>query len=710
MGLFNWFSKKKPDVTMEKVHGLIEKEVQDRLKLAIQRQDPDPGLIEEAVKERRRQPQPILFYSLPGRKNAPSRSMPDDRDSRGAEIGSPYDLAECIKLQDIESYFSTSVDRHVELIMKDGFYFEGKNPETIAYVQKRIEEIGMISGQAFEETVREYIRNVVVTANGYLTLKRDASRSSGRRIRLWGRDLDPVSAIYVPDPSSITCRQNKTGHVYQWIQSVEGEKKYWNHQDVIHVPVRKKSSFVFGTPYVIPVLEDIKALRKLEMLTEHVAHKFAFPLMHWKVGTEERPAEMVVDADTGIPLPEVVVAENIAKMMAQEGFACTSERHEIKFLGVEGQTLDLEPYVKHYEMRVLGGLRLSEIDLGRGDTANRGTAKVISQILADACREIQETVRTAINTKLLNILVLEGGFDLVPENRVFLNFPPIDKEEERAQETHGLLLYQSGGITLAEFRQEYLGRNPMSDEEVGDTFLENWLIPLAEATAEAKAAAKPATGSTKASAVTSVAMPTNQYGTGVKPKLPANDQILDIWNDCARNVRDAVEAGTDARTVMNQALQTIYKIIDDPISTAWDEGIKKALADTKVSTPDYVDKSPLLKYLNFVRTKDLQGLVRLCMINAGLNTNNGLPDGEGQLTVGAAFGATSPLLDSKYQRALEGARKLGYLEGIKHSKRDQIECVFEDDRTIQMNINEPGINHLASNPKVKEFRVVEGQA
>lgn len=697
-----WFSNKLNKDQINEVANAVA----DKLKLAIQREDPDPKELEQVIKENRRQPQPVVFYSLPGRKNGPSRALGVNRNERGVEIGSPYDLAECIKLQDIESYFSTSVDRHVELIMKDGYYLEGQNPETIAYVEKRLDEIALISGQPFDDIVRELIRNVVVTANGFLVLKRDPTRSSGRRIRMWGKELEPISAVYVPDPSSVTCKQNKTGHIYQWIQQIEENKKYWPYHDVIHIPVRKKSSFVFGTPYVIPVLEDIKALRKLEMLTEHLAHKFAFPLMHWKVGTEERPADMIVDPSTGIQAPEIEVAENVAKLMAQEGFACTSERHEIKFLGAEGETLDISPFVKHYEMRVLGGLRLSEIDLGRGDTSNRGTAKVISQILADACREIQETVRSALNTKLLNILVLEGGFDLSPENRVMLNFPPIDKEEERAQEMHGLVLYQSGAIDVDELRQEYLGRNPLAEEQVAKTFLNVWLIPLAEATAEAKAAAKPATGTNKASQAVSIAMPTNQYGTTVKPKLPANDAIA-LWMDCAKNVMSATKASADARPVINQALAAIAKTIDGSITDAWEEGFNAGLKDAKADAPSKLPRENITAYMRFLKHKDLQSLTRLCLVNAGINTNTGMVDAESRGMIMGAFEATTPLLASKIERAIAGAKKIGYLDAANISGHTSVYAIEQGDSSTTLDLTAPGVLFTATNPTITDVKITK---
>ncbi len=678
------------------------------IQLAIQRKDPKGDPVEEAVKERRRQSQPTLFYNLPGRSN---RSYVDHAEY-APEIKPVYDLAECIKLLDTESYFAVSVDRHVELIMKEGYYFEGANPDAVAYVEKRCSEIAMISDQPFTDMCRELVRNTVTTANGIIVLKRDSSRSSGRRIRLWGRELDPISAVYLADPSSVAVRQNKTGRPYQWVQTIEGDKKYWPHHDVIHIPLRKKTGFLFGTPYVIPVLEDIRALRKLEMMAEHVAHKFAFPLMHWKVGTPEIPADMIIDPETGQQFPEVRVAENVARLMAQEGFAVTSERHEIKLIGAEGEKIDLQPLITYYEQRVFAGLRVSALDVGRGDSANKATAKSLSQILIDGCIEIQRIIEEYLNFKLINIILMEGGFELNPENQVSFKFPPIDKEEERASETHGMNLYGTGSITHDELRQEYLGRNCCSEEDDKGMILNKQLIPLAEATAEAKAAAKPPSSTKAASSVHSIMQPTNQYGTmQTKPKIAANDAIFQIWIDAAQGIIDKVsDSGNtdDVRPIYNLALQQIVKQMNRPVTEAWEKGYKDALRQSGKTPADPTDTKNLATLTQFIRNKDLQSLVRTCMLSAGLSLKTGQRDFESTLSVTAAFEATKPLLQLKTEQAIDTAEKVGFLDGLHKVGASEVLCVYREGHSEKLNLSEPGLIHTAGNPTVERFEVVNG--
>jgi len=382
----------------------VAKSVSD-LRLAAQSKDPSPNPVESTIRWKRRPAERDIKYNT-----SPVGVERSGTDSSAPEVKPEYDLAECIRLLDVESYWAIAVDRHVELIMKNGWELQGKDPGTVRYIRRRLREIGLVSRQPFSDMIRELVRNVVVTSNGYWVVSRDQTRSSGRRTRMWGKVRDPISAISIPDPSTVTLKQTKSGNPISFKQNIPGmPKRVWSYHDVIHIPWRKKSGFAFGTPTVIPTLEDIKALRKLEMLAEHVSHKFVFPLMHWRVGTEKVPADMVVDQATGLKVAEVDVANRYADILAQEGYVVTSERHEIKIIGAEGAVLDIQPFIEHYELRVLAGLRLSQLDLGRGDTANRGTAKVLSQILADACKEIQDVVCNYLNDFFFFQLLMEGS-------------------------------------------------------------------------------------------------------------------------------------------------------------------------------------------------------------------------------------------------------------------------------------------------------------
>lgn len=661
---------------------LIRESIED-LKLAIQREAPPPSVVEQSVKSKRRPPEKTIRY--PGTTNTVARTGVITQDT--TEVRPAHDLAEVLRLTDIESYFAISIDRHVELIMKRGFVMKGQNPETVAYVKRRIREIGLISDQPFEDSMRQVVRDVVACSNAYLVIYRDGERSTGLRTRMWGRERDPVAGLSVADPTTVLLKQTRSGRPSLYVQRVPGHRdRSWPHHDVVHITWRKKSGSPFGTPFVIPALEDIRALRKLEMVAEHVSHKYAFPMMHWKVGSEKIPAGKVTDHASGAQVAEVEIASQYAESLAQEGFVVTSERHEIKIVGAEGETLDLQPFIEHYEMRVIAGLRLSMMDLGRGDTANRGTASVLSQILVDSCTEIQSVISTFMTERFIDHLVMEGGYNLTDENRVHFVFPAIDTVEERAHQMHGLQMYVQGGITQSEFRQGYMHLDELSDDQEENMFLYEHLIPLAEAQAEAKAAAAPA--------VDNANRPENQHGKSeTAPKRPANDdelktKISTIWDRCSQAVIAYIDQknARDVRPAFAQAFRDMSTLLEVQLHQDWRAGFTKAYADAKKEPPTLLSDAltndelhQVDKLLLAFKSKDLQQVQSCCMVQSDIEQRTGLARSAGASTfVVPAFESTKALIDIKLDRIRTGAKIIGYLHGQKAMGRTTIKLGSED--------------------------------
>jgi hypothetical protein len=453
---------------------------------------------------------------------------------------------------------------------------------------------------------------------------------------------------------------------------------------------------------VIPSLEDIKALRKLEMVGEHVCHKFAFPLLHWRVGTEKLPASKVLV--NGVATPEIDIADEYASSMAQEGYVVTSERHEIKILGAEGERLDMGPFIEHYEKRVIAGLRLSMMDLGRGDTANRGTATSLSKILVDACTHVQQRVASYMTSRLFDQLLMEGGFDLTDETRVHLIFPPIDTEEERAAQNHGMQLYVQGAITRAEMRQRYMNMDDLTTEEESNLHLYKHLIPLANAEAKAKAVTAAKKGKTS-DAVKNRAQPANQHGTApTAPRLPANDAAKAAWFQCSQSVISLAGKTRDSRTAFSQAARRISHLVEDAVISEWREGVEAARTETKRSELQVRDLHQVREMLSRFRQKDLQQLNSVCMVQANIEPQTGLPKVDFSAgSVVPAFSSTGVLLDSRVGKVVRAARLLGYLQAHKVAGTPQMKLA--DNALDLTSMTEDELPVVAMSPRLQQFAV-----
>jgi hypothetical protein len=256
------------------------------------------------------------------------------------------------------------------------------------------------------------------------------------------------------------------GTVTGWRQTLpDGKWKDFSADDVIHFHIDRQEGFLFGTPILVPVIDDIRALRKIEENVELLIYQHIFPLYHYKVGTETAPAGLTETGER-----EIDVVRNELRYMPAEGSIVTPERHDINAIGAEGRALRAESYLEYFKKRVIAGLGISSIDLGDGSTSNRSTSSTLSRALIDGVKHIQDSLEDQFYQYVLSELLLESTFpiDVLEEkNIVWLRFEEIDIESKIKQEEHAKDLFKASGITLSEFR-ETLGRDPISIPEQGE--------------------------------------------------------------------------------------------------------------------------------------------------------------------------------------------------------------------------------------------------
>jgi hypothetical protein len=447
-----------------------------------------------------------------------------------------YDLSEIARASDIEPYISQSIRKHREQILKEGFTVTGSDDELVKYINQRLFEISLVTGITTDQWVRELVTNLVTYHNAYLIFRRDKDRSSGKPYKLYGKLINPIAGVFVGDPTTMEVSVDKYGTPKKWRQVIDGihdsdtkiEREY-NVEDVVHITMDKKTGFTFGTPYLLPVLDDIRALRKLEEVAIVVSSKEAFPLYHYKVGTENRPAIYYEGGSNEVDQAHTAVAG-----LPSQGYIVTSERHEIALVSRQGSALDLSPYLAYFEARVVAGLRLSPLDLGRGGGFSRGTASNLNKSLQDAAQDYQQVISDCLSNFVILPLLLEGIYDIVPDNIVKFHFPTIDREEERAKQNQGLQLYLGNVITSAEFRKTYLNRQPLAESEKEDTNLHQQTqaqMQIAslkqQQTAQSNLGEKATTNKAR-----NTAQPTNQSGTKqASSRFKANDYKLGVINN-----------------------------------------------------------------------------------------------------------------------------------------------------------------------------------
>lgn len=529
---------------------------------------------------------------------------------RGVFQKSEYDLGEIAKVMDIEAYVRQAFNKHVEQCLKEGYKIASKNAEATNYIKKRLHEIAEASGRTFDSLLRGIVTNMVSFSNCFVVKKRDRNASSGNpRPGPEGERIEPVAGYFILDPTSIQIKRNIHGTVNKYRQVLPGVGKWpqFAPVDMVHMVYDRKEGFAWGTPYIVPVLDDIRTLRRMEENVEMLTLAHLFPLFQYIVGTEDHPAEVYEDGTT-----EVDIIKEQIENMPTEGSIVTPERHEIKPLGAEGKALDAKKYLEHFEARVLAGLGISEIALGRGGTANRNTAAVIDKGLQDRCKDFQDVIEGYISEYLFKELLLEGGFkiDETEENLVKLVFNEIDLETQIKAENHAVFKYEHDAITESETR-ELLGKDPITEEQRTDMHFEHVTKPKAiimavdePYTEEAKqggAIAKVSKEEKKKETVERN-QPSNQHGRKMAKTTTKKDELL---KEAVNDIKKLAYA--DEYTEIIDGLHGEIKVEDtEPEKTYNPALIMKLKADikhywniTKEDVIDYVRETYIEENRNF---------------------------------------------------------------------------------------------------------------
>lgn len=443
-------------------------------------------------------------------------------------IETPDDLSGIWIALQTEAYFQIAINKHISLCLRHGFEITGNERPYVDYVKQRLLDMVAVSGISTLTLVRSVIRDVVIYSNAFLAKVRDAERSVGRTMKIDGKPREPVAAYFPQNPRVMSAEKNKWGKLVAYrdgdapqdrltemLQQIaggstmkeEGITVYPTH-NMIHFAYNRETGYNFGTPLWAPAIEDINSLRRMEEDVEHLVRENSFPKTHLQVGSDEQPAE---PAD---------IEQRQSQLYDMEPGETYVSGHTDKFDVIStNRGVDPSGPLEHFENRVFSGLNVSGVELGRGGTANRGTATNIMQQRIEACKDFQAVVEDVFLTQVVWELMAEH-----PENprlpkgdiekMVAFKFKEIDTDQEIAKATHMVDQYAKNAITRAEMREE-LGYDPTVDDP--DFMVDNVTMKVAKAKVTAQAT-RPDT----------INHPTNQHGTKTSNGSQLNDGVDEI--------------------------------------------------------------------------------------------------------------------------------------------------------------------------------------
>lgn len=418
-----------------------------------------------------------------------------------------FDLNDIIAAYDTDSYIKQAIDKYTDLVFKAGWELVSSNEEARKYIKTRLALIAEATQTPTEEFFNQISEDLIKLGNVFIVKARMPEWykfPSGVQVKPI-RDNKPIVGYFVLPPETIKIARDKFGTVTGYEQEIRGNDKAirFKPSDVIHITWKKRRGFAFGTPYVLPVLPDIRLLREIEDNVNRLLHKYLHPLYKFRVGLDKEGYESTPE--------EVEYVKEEINNMQTDGTLVLPERYDVEVVGAQGEAINAEWALKYFEQRAFTGLGVPETVFGRGSSSNRATADNLTSEMHDRVKAFQRVIASAIDSHIINELLLEGGYDPImnEEDNVDFKFIEIAIDEQIKLENQAMYLYEHNGITFKEFRNR-IGYEPEVEDEK-DMYLHR--VQLVQASSKETSSDDPGSKDTN-----NKMKPENQYGKKTSPK------------------------------------------------------------------------------------------------------------------------------------------------------------------------------------------------
>lgn len=287
------------------------------------------------------------------------------KDNNDTDFEDPsFELTELQDAYNKDAYIRQGVDKYIDQIFKEGYQFYGTDTNIVDYLKMRLSFIAEATSTPTSQFLMDIAEDVVKYANCMVVKARSNDPNAfpqGMNIQgLYGKD--PVAGYFCANATVTKCKRDDYGTVTEWQQETDKGKQTFPPEDVVHFYYKREKGNAYGTSFLVPVIPDVKALRRAEENILKMMYRNVYPFYHIRVGTEEA---------TGTS-QEVTDIQNEAEDMDVESMLVTTERVEIKPIASD-KVIDAEPYLKYMESRVFSGLGVPEIMFGRGNCYDEQT-------------------------------------------------------------------------------------------------------------------------------------------------------------------------------------------------------------------------------------------------------------------------------------------------------------------------------------------------
>ncbi len=192
-----------------------------------------------------------------------------------------FDLADIQAGYNTDSYIRQGVDKYVDQIFKEGYSFYGTDTNAVDYLKLRLAYIAEASSTPTPQLLMDIAEDVVKYGNCMVVKARNSDVNAlpqGASVTgLYGKD--PVVGYFCVNPVTMKCKRDDYGTITEWQQETDKGKQTFNPEDVVHFFYKREKGYAYGTSFLIPVLDDVRALRQAEENVLKMMYRNIYPFI-----------------------------------------------------------------------------------------------------------------------------------------------------------------------------------------------------------------------------------------------------------------------------------------------------------------------------------------------------------------------------------------------------------------------------------------------
>lgn len=307
------------------------------------------------------------------------------------------------------------IDNTADFALQSGYELDGPK-SGVDKIEKFIKTVN------FDLILHNILKQMQIYGNCFMEISRETVFNEDR----WNLQILPTDQMRVV----VYKGQGKDGQIkgYRQITLMSGQPIDFTTDEVVHF--RWNTATTTGQFYGISDLKSVcgslTSLLNFQEDIGEIIHRYAAPIVHWKLGAEESPASaaeisefisLLNDRDTG---QDLVTSSNVSANPIVNNLRMVQPDGMIKLL----------------ENQLIAGLRVPEIFIRGGETSNKATADVELQAFDRKVKAIRNSVSAMVEDYIFK--------KIAPTSDVTMSWNELSVESEHTKAQQLLWLVQAG--------------------------------------------------------------------------------------------------------------------------------------------------------------------------------------------------------------------------------------------------------------------------